>query len=220
MGRGFDQALPNIRFVFWLLRPSGGYLKLHILEWLTTFRALVLLLLIAGLVYFIARIRRGSPRRKKRRDGVEFRPSIGFAWQDGFQSVALLLANKSEIPVWAEEIEIGLTGTVADQQTSEATCHEVHKILQYVGADDVLPISLVETIYTAAGKPQRKYSCVMSSVVRYRIGEELVVESLPAYGLRMVGLTVAGVRRERKSAYEFKTQGHFRELPSGSATSK
>ena len=29
---------------------------------------------------------------------------------------------------------------------------------------------------------------------------------MPAYRLRMIGLTVAGIRRERKSAYIFKPQ--------------
>jgi hypothetical protein len=167
---------------------------------------LILILLAGVLANFALRIRRGKARPGKHRNGVDFRPSIGFARQDGYKSVALLLMNKSRAPVWTEEIEIALTELSADQQTSEASCREIHKIHQTVSPNDMLPISLVETIYLAAGKPQRKYSCVLSSVVRYRVGEKWFEEPMTAYRLRMTGLTVAGIRRERKSAYDFKTQ--------------
>jgi hypothetical protein len=177
-----------------------------IVDWLPPIRALILLLLAGALVYMVLRIWRSKSSSGKRRNGVDFRPSIGFALQDGFKSVALLLANKSRAHVWTEEIEIALTDLSANQQTSEATCREIHKVRQTVSPQDLLPISLVETIYTAAGKPQRKYSCILSSVVRYRVGERWFEEPMPAYRLRMIGLTVAGIRRERKCAYVFKPQ--------------
>lgn len=174
--------------------------------WLTPFRASLLGLLTGIGVYFAWRLRRGKMGLGKRRSGVDFRPSIGFARQDGFKSIALLLMNKSRANVWTEEIEIALTDLSAEQQTSEATCHEIHKVRQTVTPRDLLPISLVETIYAAAGRPQRKYSCVLASMVRYRVGETWFEEPMPAYRLRMIGLTVAGVRREPKSAYVFKLQ--------------
>ncbi len=177
-----------------------------ILYWLTSTRALILLLPAGAFVYVALRIRRSMSGRGKQPSGVDFRPSIGFARQDGFKSIALLLTNKSRTHVWTEEIEIALTDLSADQQTSEATCHEIHKIRQTVTPQDLLPISLVETIYMAAGRPQRKYSCVMSSVVRFRVAEKWFEEPMPAFRLRMIGLTVAGIRRERKVAHIFKTQ--------------
>src|SRR5580704_1266138 len=130
-------------------------------------RALVLLLLVGGLIYFALRIWRGRRRAGPEDKDADFRPSIGFTRQDGWQSVALLLENKSDTHVWTEEIEIGLTDLVADHQTSEASCQEIQKIHQTVQARDTLPISLVELIYNAAGRPQRKYSCVLSSIVRF-----------------------------------------------------
>ena len=183
-----------------------------ILYWLTPIRALVLLLPTGALVYVALRIRRGKAGPRKRRDGIDFRPSIGFARQDGFKSVAVLLTNKSRAHVWTEEIEISLTELSANEQTTEASCHEIHKIRQTVSPRDLLPVSLVEAIYTASGKPQRKYSCILSSVVRYRVGEKWFEEPMPAYRLSMIGLTVAGIRRERKSAYDFKTQGKPQDL--------
>jgi hypothetical protein len=183
-------------------------------------RVLLLLFLAGTPGYFAARAWRRKAGSRKRNDGVDFRPSIGFARQDGFKSVALLLTNKSRTRVWTEEIEIALTGLQAEEQTSEATCREIHKIRQNVGPHDLLPISLVEVIYTAAGKPQRKYSCVLSSVVRYRVGEKWIEEAMPSYSLNMIGLTVAGIHRERKPAYEFKAQDKAQDLHPAGTTSK
>jgi hypothetical protein len=173
-------------------------------DWLSFIRVGFLLLLAGVLIYMLLRAWLGRENSRKRRDGIDFRPSIGFAMQDGFKSVALILDNKARVPVWTEEIEIALTNLVAQQQTSEATCHQTHKIRQTVSPQDLLPISLVETIYLAAGKPQRKYSCILSSLVRYRVGEKWFEETMPAYRLKMIGLTVAGIRRERECGYVFK----------------
>jgi hypothetical protein len=178
----------------------------------TTYRAVIALLLAGGFLFSAVRAWRSKAGVRKRRKEVDFRPTIGFARQDGFKSVALLLTNKSRLNVWTEEIEIALTELSANQQTSEATCHEIHKVRQTVSPSDLLPISLVETIYMAAGKPQRKYSCVMSSVVRYRVGEKWYEEPMIAYRLKMIGLTVAGIRSERKAAFDFKMQGNPQDL--------
>jgi hypothetical protein len=35
---------------------------------------------------------------------------------------------------------------------------------------------------------------------------------MPAYRLKMIGLTVAGIRRERKCAYVFKTQAKSQDM--------
>jgi hypothetical protein len=52
-------------------------------------------------------------------------------------------------------------------------------------------------MYKAAGEPQRHYSCVLSSTVRYRIDEEGFEKELEVYRIRMIGLVAASVRRER-----------------------
>ncbi|MGH9680608.1 MAG: hypothetical protein ACRD4Y_11720, partial [Candidatus Acidiferrales bacterium] len=70
----------------------------------------------------------------------------------------------------------------------------------------MLPISLVETVYLAAGKPQREYFCSMSSVVRFRVGEKWFEEVMPVYELDMVGLTVSGIRLDPRPSYDFKAQ--------------
>ena len=139
-------------------------------------------------------------------------PKIGFSRLDGWKSVALLLDNKSDAAVWTEEIEIALTGLVANQQASDATCHEIQKVHQTVRGRDLLPVSLVETIYRAAGKPQRKYSCVMSSIVRYRVGEKWYEEPMKAYQLRMIGLTVAGIPARTQDRAPVQTRQRITKL--------
>jgi hypothetical protein len=133
-----------------------------------------------------------------------FRTRIGFTRLDGMASLSLLLANESETNVWAEEIEVSLTGLNAEQQTAEPSFRGVQKIRQMVGRQDTLPISLAEAIYKAAGDPQRKYSCVLSSVLRFRIGEECFERQLGNYRIRMIGLTAEGISRERKPIPPFQ----------------
>src|SRR5258708_2128852 len=113
-----------------------------IVHWFTPIPAVILVLLTATLVYGALRIWRGRARAEKLHAGVDFRPRIGFSRLDGFNSVAVLLTNKSPARVWTEEIEIVLTDLDANQQSSQASCHEIHKIRQTVGPDDMLPISL------------------------------------------------------------------------------
>jgi hypothetical protein len=135
-----------------------------------------------------------------------FRPRIGFTHLDGMESISLLLANGSNIHIWAEEIEILLSALAAEAQTSEPSCSGILKIRQMVNPGDTVPISLAEVIYKAAGAPQRRYSCVLSSILRYRVGEERLEKRMENYRIQMIGLTAAGVHRERKPVQPIETQ--------------
>jgi len=141
-------------------------------------------------------------RRKKNEDTPEnrkqFRPVLGFTRLDGGESLSLLLTNDSSERVWVEEIELFLSGLQADQQTAEPSCHGTQKILQAVHSGDMLPVSLAQAIYKAAGNPQRRYSCLLSSIVRYKIGEESFEKSLESYRIQMNGLKASRVYREGK----------------------
>jgi hypothetical protein len=185
-----------------------------------SFRAFLVFLLAGALAYFTYRILRRKRGLGTTETGVDFRPSIGFTRLDGWSSLALLSENKSDRNVWVEEIEIVLTELIANEQTSNATCHEIQKIHQTVRPLDTLPISLVETIYKAAGGPQRRYSCVMSAIVRYRAGEEWFEKPMQPYKLKMAGLTVVSNRRERWTKSEFKTQYNSRESQMAGTKSK
>jgi hypothetical protein len=156
-------------------------------------------------------------RRKKgtkQTGGSEgFHPRIGFTRLDGMASLSLLIENRSRTDVWLEEIEIFLSSLTAEQQTASPTCHEIQKIRQMVQSDDVLPISLCETIYKAAGDPQRKYSCVLSSVLRYRLGEERLETKMETYRVRMLGLTADDIHRERNPVPPIQTQEKSKDVP-------
>jgi hypothetical protein len=166
----------------------------------------VLLLAVVGLVYLVLRIWRREPDSDSWNPRKGFRPRIGFSKQDGMASVSLLLSNGSEEPVWVEEIEIHLTGLVANDQVVEPTFHELKKIRQLVPPDDMLPVSLAQAVYKAAGNPQRKYSCVLSSILRYRVGENWCEKTMANYKLQMAGLTADNIGRERKPVPPFPFQ--------------
>ena len=151
---------------------------------------------------------------------MDFRPKIGFTRLDGGASLAVLLDNRSDRKVWAEEIEIVLTNLVANDQTAEASCHEIQKIHQTVGDQDMLPVSLVETIYKAAGNPQRKYSCLMSSILRYKVDEKKFERPLAPHTLQMAGLTIVSERREHWAKSEFKPGEKARDPQMASTKSK
>lgn len=186
------------------------------MTWPILFRVCAAVLFVGILAYIALQIRRRKSDRRETNSGVNFQPTIGFSRLDGWASIALLLVNKSHSAVWAEEIEISLTELNAVDQTCEASCHEIQKIHQTVGQHDVLPISLVETIYNAAGKPQRKYSCLLSSIVRYSVGKDWFEKAMPRHRLKMAGLTVVKDRRERGNKSEVRTLNK----PSGTETAE
>ena len=149
-----------------------------------------------------------------------FRPSIGFSRLDGMESLSLLLENKSRKNVWVEELEIFLSTLSAEDQTAEATLHGIQKIRQMVPSGDLLPISLAQVIYKAAGGPQRNYSCVLSAVLRYRIGQEEFEKQMESYRVRMLGLTATGIQGERKPLLRFETSRKPQDVPAMAAREK
>jgi hypothetical protein len=176
-------------------------------------RAILFFVFVVALGYELLRIwrRRKGPDSTDKSNG--FRPRIGFTRLDGMESLSLLLNNESNTHVWAEEVEIFLTDLVATAQTAEASNNGILKIRQMVPPGDMLPISLAEVIYKAAGEPQRRHSSVLSSVVRYRIGENWFEENLENYRIRMMGLTASGVKRERKPVQRFKVEEKPQQVP-------
>jgi hypothetical protein len=154
---------------------------------------------------------RDGPDSMDRSEG--FRPRIGFTRLDGMASLSVLLANGSRNYVWVEEIEIFLSRLIAEVQTADASCHEIQKIRQMIPPSDTLPMSLSEVIYKAAGDPQRKYSCVLSSVLRYRIDEAQFEKKMENYRVHMLGLTASSIHRERKPIPPFQPQKKSQDIP-------
>jgi hypothetical protein len=168
---------------------------------------------VVALGYVLLRIwrRRNGPGSTDKDNG--FRPGIGFTRLDGMESLSLLLKNESNTHAWAEEVEIFLTDLVATAQTAEASNNGIRKIRQMIPPGDMLPISLAEVIYKAAGEPQRRHSSVLSSIVRYRIGENWFEKNLENYRIRMIGLTASGIQRERKPVKAFSVPEKPQQVP-------
>jgi hypothetical protein len=180
-------------------------------------RATFLLVLATALGYSVLRFWRRRNGADPADRSAGFRPSIGFTRLDGMVSLSLLLANGSKRNVWAEEIEIFLSALSAEEQTAQPSFHEIQRIRQMVPPGDTSPISLSEVIYKAAGDPQRKYSCVLSSIVRFRIGEEWFEKKMENYRLQMLGLTASGIQRERKPVPPFQPLGKSQDVPAAAA---
>ena len=182
--------------------------------------ATFLLVFAIALGYSVLRFgrRRNSPDPMDRSAG--FRPRIGFTRLDGMASLSLLVANGSKTYVWGEEIEIFLSRLSAEEQTAQPSFHEIQRIRQMIIPGDTSPISLSEVIYKAAGDPQRKYSCVLSSVVRFRIGEDRFEKKMENYRLQMLGLTASGIQREREPVHPFQTQDKSADVPALAAKLK
>jgi len=73
--------------------------------------------------------------------------------QDGWVYLELLLINRSEVTVWVEQATIVLSEREANWQTSISIGQAKHPILQNIGPDDTLRVSLAGAIYDAAGRP-------------------------------------------------------------------
>jgi hypothetical protein len=187
---------------------------------MTALHTTYILVFTFALIYVAFRFRRWG-KGPAPTDGTQgFRPEVGFTRLDGMESLSLLLDNESKTHVWAEEIEISLSDLVANDQTGDPSCRETLKIRQMVQSKDLLPMSLAGVIYKAAGEPQREYSCVLSSVLRFRMGETWFEKNLEDYRIHMIGLTASGVRRQRKRAPTVRSHEHPREVAVAAAKSK
>lgn len=128
---------------------------------------------------------------------IDFSARLRLFREDDWAYLELLLVNHSNVTVWVEEATIVLSELEANWQTSIATGQTKHKILQNIGPNDTLGVSFVGSIYEAAGKPQGKYSCVVFTDVRYRVGDEWLNKTLDVYRVEMAALTVFRLRRSR-----------------------
>jgi hypothetical protein len=179
---------------------------------MTTVHAVYVLVFASALAYLTLRVWRWKNGEIRAGGNEGFHPQIGYSNLDGMESLSLLLENESHKNVWVEEIEIFLTELVAKNQAAQPSCHEVLRIRQLAAPEDTLPISLAGVIYKAAGEPQREYSCTISSVVRFRVGQESFERNLENYQIQMLGLTAAGIRRTRKPVAQFQMPEQTQEI--------
>jgi len=116
--------------------------------------------------------------------------------QDGWVYLELLLINRSDVTIWVKEATVVLSELKANWQTTTSSGQVKHDILQNIGPDDTLRVSIARDIYDAAGRPQGNYSCLVSIKVCYRLDNEWFIQKLDTYRVEMAALTVFRLRRE------------------------
>jgi hypothetical protein len=128
---------------------------------------------------------------------IKFVPKLAIHKENGWVYLELQLVNGSCWTVWVQEAAVVLIDLDAQSQTALSNGQGRHEVLQNVGPNDILSVSLARTIYDAAGRPQGSYSCLVSVNVRYRLFDEWCDATLETYRIEMAALKVRGLQRAR-----------------------
>jgi hypothetical protein len=112
-------------------------------------------------------------------------------------SLNLAMTSRSYIDIWVEEARIDLQ----DVETGGERYNPVQavlKIRELVAPSETLHVSLINTVYNAAGRPQGVYSCIISTALLCRTdgasGEEFC-QSVSPYRARMIALVPLSLQR-------------------------
>src|SRR5690348_5963157 len=128
---------------------------------------------------------------------IIFAPKLAIIRPNGWADAELQLVNRSNCSVWVEEALVTLADLDTVFQTVVPAGGARHKILQNVGPNETLELSLALAIYDAAGRPQGPYSCLVLTNVRYRVFDEWCDVNLEKCRVEMQALTVLGLRSGR-----------------------
>jgi hypothetical protein len=115
----------------------------------------------------------------------------------GWTFFNLVLANHSRMRVAIVDVTLVMTDLVAKFQSGPPANQTTLKIRRMVKPGEVLPLSLIETFYAAAGKPQGGYSFVVAATIRYRAHGDLFEQALPLYRAKMFALSPNALQRIR-----------------------
>ena len=129
---------------------------------------------------------------------IKFAPKLRITRENGWVYLELQLVNRSRWTVWVQEAAVVLIDLNADSQTAVSNGQARYEVLQNVGPNDTLSVSLARTIYDAAGRPQGPYSCFVKTNVRYRVFDEWRDAKLETYRVEMAAITVRGLHRARR----------------------
>src|ERR1700733_2039600 len=109
------------------------------------------MILFGGLAYVA--VRRLLPRDTT----FDLEPELSITRKNGWALLDLVLQNRSKQPIWAEQATFALADLDADFQGTAASGEGALLIRQTLRPGSALRISLIEPVYTAAGKPQGEY---------------------------------------------------------------
>jgi hypothetical protein len=128
---------------------------------------------------------------------VNFEARLATTHERGRMYLILQLFNHTSWTVWIDEVSVVLAALDANLQTEAPTGQARHRIFQNVGPNEALGVSLAETMYDAAGRPQGRYSCSINTGVRYRVLDEWCDAKLEPCHIEMEALTVVALHGAR-----------------------
>lgn len=120
---------------------------------------------------------------------IKFARKLTINREEGWANLELLLANRSSWPKWVQEAAIALMDLNTKLQTAITTGKARHEILQHVGPNEALRVSIGKTVYDAAGSPQELSSCLVLTNVLYCVLNEWCNMQLDTCRVEMAGLT-------------------------------
>jgi hypothetical protein len=127
----------------------------------------------------------------------DFEPELSITRKNGWALLDLVLVNHCKVPISAEVANFAFADVDADFQGAAATEQSELLLRAEVAPGDTLRVSLLETVYTACGKPQGEYSFLISGTVRYRVNDNWFEISLQTYRVRMIALSAVRLLRMR-----------------------
>jgi hypothetical protein len=148
---------------------------------------------------FWVRLRGNAMFHWLHRTEIDLAPKLEISKNDGWFSLNLLLVNRSDIHIWAEEATVVLAGLDASMQASIATGQATHIIRQPIGPGETLTLSLAQAVYEAAGNPQSTYSCIISATIRLRSGDRWLERVDQQRRLEMRALVPVSLRPLRRN---------------------
>jgi|SRR5712671_4803741 len=139
----------------------------------------------------------------------KFTPNLTLNRNHGWTSLELLLVNNTSMTVWVEEALVTLIDLDTSWQTAIPTGRAKLTVRQNIRAGESLELSLAQTIYEAGGRPQGGYSCLISSNVWYRVGDESFHKILGTFQVKMTGLKPRSLQRLRW--YDNRIRARYRQ---------
>jgi hypothetical protein len=141
---------------------------------------------------YLRRRQTNSPDMK-----IDLRPAVRIASFKGWASLELHLLNRSGFTLWIEEAKLTLEDLDANFQTASATGQAAHKISQAIQPNESLSMSIIGSLYEAAGRPQGTYSFHVLGTIRYRLADKWTEARIRQHKIEMTALSVLSCRRIR-----------------------
>jgi hypothetical protein len=105
------------------------------------------------------------------RTEFDVKPKLEITENNVWASLNLLLVNRSDIPIWAEQATVVLADCDTTLRISIATTQALHIICQLIRPQMTLTMSLAKAVYEAAGNSQGTYARIIKTTIRLRSGD-------------------------------------------------